>query len=218
VLNTPNELLPRHRRVLLVTGCSALALSIAAVFTADGPVAVAVAALPSEVKVVSRTFVSVLEVLFAFGVSPYLYGALLVIGGSLAFRSTTNRRVPWVLLFVGMSHMTARFVGDILKPPFSRLRPYEALGSDGWHDTWFAAVGNSFPSGHAVHFWSLFFPLAVLFPRYGVPLAVLPTLVSVARIAVNDHYVSDVLASTALAAFVTLAYAVAVLERGSLQN
>lgn len=122
--------------------------------------------------------------------------------------------MPWALLFVGLSQVTARFAADVLKPLLSRLRPYEALGSDGWHDTWFAAVGNSFPSGHAVHFWSLFFAVAVLFPRYTVPLAILPVLVSVARIAVNDHYLSDVIASVALAAFVTLAYAVAVLERG----
>jgi membrane-associated phospholipid phosphatase len=112
-----------------------------------------------------------------------------------------------------MSHVTARFVADILKPPFSRLRPFEALGSDGWHGRWFAAVGNSFPSGHAVHFWSLFFPLAVLFPRWRVPLVVLPVLVSAARVVVNDHYLSDILASAAIAALVTWAYAV-VIELG----
>ena len=191
-----------------------MALSLVAVFTVDGALTVALASLSSDSRRVIQSFVSVLELLFAFGVSPYLYGALLVIAGLLAFRSTKSGLVPWALLFVGLSHVTARFVADILKPPFSRLRPYEALGTDGWHDTWFAAVGNSFPSGHAVHFWSLFFALAVLFPRYRVPLAVLPVLVSAARIAVNDHYLSDVIASAALAAFVTLAYAVAVLERG----
>jgi membrane-associated phospholipid phosphatase len=39
-------------------------------------------------------------------------------------------------------------------------------------------------------------------------------LISAARIAVNDHYLSDILASAALAAFVTWAYAIAILERG----
>jgi undecaprenyl-diphosphatase len=208
------ELLRNHRRVLLVAASSALTLSLVAVFTVDGPLAVLLASLSSDSRRLIQSFVSVFELLFAFGVSPYLYGALLVIAGLLAFRSTKSGVLPWALLFVGLSHVTARFVADILKPPFSRLRPYEALGTDGWHDTWFAAVGNSFPSGHAVHVWSLFFALAVLFPRYRVSLAVLPVLVSAARIAVNDHYLSDVIASAALAAFVTLAYAVAVLERG----
>lgn len=208
------ELMRNHRRALLLAASSAFALSLTAVFTVDGPLAVALSSLSSDSRRVIQSFVSALEVLFAFGVSPYLYGALLVVAGLLAFRWTKSGLVPWALLFVGLSHVTARFLVDILKPPFSRVRPYEALGNDGWHDTWFAAVGNSFPSGHAVHFWSLFFALAVLFPRYRVPLAVLPVRVSAARIAVNDHYVSDVIASAAVAAFVTLAYAVAVLERG----
>ena len=209
------ELLVNHRRVLLVAACSAAAIALAAVPTVDGPLALALASLSPDSRRVIQSFVRIVETVFAFGVSPYLYGAVLVVAGSLAFRST-KRGLPWALLFVGLSHVTARFVADILKPPFSRLRPYEALGSDGygWHDTWFAAVGNSFPSGHAVHFWSLFFALVVLSPRYTVPLAVLPLLVSAARVAVNDHYLSDVIASAAIAALVTLAYAAVVLERG----
>lgn len=78
----------------------------------------------------------------------------------------------------------------------------------------FRRVGNSFPSGHAVHVWSLFFPLLVFFPRYGLRLAVVPTLVSVARVAMNDHYLSDVLASASLAALVTSAYAIVILRPG----
>lgn len=185
-----------------------------AIVAVDGPLAVALSSLAPEVTRVIQSFVGVCELLFAFGVSPYLYGGLLVVAGVVAFRATKSRLVPWALLFVGLSHVTARFVADILKPPFSRLRPFEALGSEGWHDTWFAAVGNSFPSGHAVHFWSLFFPLAVLFPRRRAALVALPLLLSAARVAVNDHYLSDVLASAALAALVTWAYSIAVLEKG----
>ena len=154
------------------------------------------------------------EVLFGFGISRYLYGLLAIIAGLVAFRLRPRTLLPWALLFIGLSHVSSRFVADILKPPFSRLRPFEAIDSDGWHDTWFATVGNSFPSGHAVHFWSLFFPLAALFPKWMVPLAILPVLVSAARIVVNDHYLSDILASAAVAALVTFVYAVAVLERG----
>lgn len=53
---------------------------------------------------------------------------------------------------------------------------------------------------------SLFFPLAVLFPRFRVPLAALPVFISAARVAVNDHYLSDAAASAALAAIVTFAF------------
>ncbi len=208
------RLLSNHRRVLVIAACAAGALSLGAIAFLDGRLAVALSSLSADSRQASHSLVSLCEVLFAFGISPYLYGVLAVVGGLVTFRSRKDSLLPWALLFVGASHVTARFIADILKPPFSRLRPFEALGTDGWHDTWFAAVGNSFPSGHAVHFWSLFFPLAVLFPKYSVPLLVLPVLVSAARVAVNDHYMSDVLASAALAALVTLAYAVVVLERG----
>jgi membrane-associated phospholipid phosphatase len=202
-----------HFRFLIGAAISTAAASALAIAALDGPLALALRSLPREARGFIQGFVGFLEVLFAFGVSPYLYGGLLVLAGLAAFRISTTRAVPRALLFVGLSHVTARFIADILKPPFSRLRPFEALGAHGWQDTWFAPVGNSFPSGHAVHFWSLFFPLAVLFPRWTVPLAVLPIAVSAARVAVNDHYLGDVLASAALAALITWAYAIALLDR-----
>jgi membrane-associated phospholipid phosphatase len=208
------RLLRSHCRALLIAAFVACALSTAAIFTVDGPLAVVLSSLSSESRRWIQSFTSISEVLFAFRISPYLYGALLVMAGVLAFRWRNRTLVPWALLFVGLSHVTARLAADVAKPPFSRLRPFEALANNGWHDTWFATVGNSFPSGHAAHFWGLFFPLAVLFPKYTVPFAVLPALVSTARVAVNDHYLSDVFASVAIAAIVTWAYAVAVLERG----
>lgn len=192
----------------------AAALCAIAIVGLDGPLAMALSSLSADSKRPISQFVHGCEVLFAFGISPYLYGSLLLLAGLLGLARRTNRLLPRALVFVGASHLTARFLADILKPPFSRLRPFEALASGGWHDTWFASVGNSFPAGHAVHVWSLFFPLLVFFPRHGLRLAVVPTLVSVARVAMNDHYLSDVLASASLAALVTSAYAIVILRPG----
>jgi membrane-associated phospholipid phosphatase len=64
---------------------------------------------------------------------------------------------------------------------------------------------NSFPSTHSAHFWSLFFPLALAFPRYRLWFSIVPLFISVARVGVNDHFVSDVLAGAAVAAFMTWA-------------
>ena len=80
---------------------------------------------------------------------------------------------------------------------------------------WFPPVGNSFPSGHAVHFWSLFFPPGRVVSR-GIGnnspfyLFWFPWL----EFVVNDHYFSDVVASAAVAALVTWAYAKTILARG----
>ncbi len=210
-------LLRNHRRVLLLSALGAAILALLAIVALDGPLAVALSLLAPEARERIQNFVRICEVVFAFGLSRYLYGFVLIVAGlaALPFRKTSL--LPWALLFVGLSHVTARLAAGIVKVPFSRLRPFEALGANGWHDTWFAAVGNSFPSGHAVHFWSLFFPLVILFPQFRIALVILPVLVSAARIVVNDHYTSDVLASVAIAALATWVYDVAVLERGAVK-
>jgi membrane-associated phospholipid phosphatase len=210
----PIRLTSSHRRTLLLSAFAAAALCVLSIFAFDGPTAAALSSLSSESRRGIQRLVTAFELVFAFGVSPYLYGLLVAVAGTLTLVIRKGGVLPWALLFIGLSHVTARFLADILKPPFSRLRPFEALTSSGWQDAWFAPVGNSFPSGHAVHFWSLFFPLAILFPRYGPALVVLPIVISVARIAVNDHYLSDIFASVAIAALVTWAFAVTVLDRG----
>ena len=197
--------MPTHHSMLVRCALTAAALAVLSILTLDGPLAVALSSIPAEARRAIEHGVSVCEWLFGFRVSPYLYGGLLVFAGIVA-KAWRRGIVSRPLVFIGLAHLTARFVAGIMKPLFSRFRPYEAFGADGWHDTWFAAMGNSFPSGHAVHFWSVFFPLVVLFPRFWVPLAILPVLISVARVAANDHYLSDVIASLALAALVTWAY------------
>lgn len=198
--------------MLLRSGLIAAALALLSIFLLDGPVALAMSSVPVEAKRAITKSVVMCEWIFGFRVSPYLYGGLLVLAG-IAAMAWKKRPVALSLIFIGMAHLTARLVAGVMKPPFSRLRPFEAFTDNGWHDTWFATVGNSFPSGHAVHFWSLFFPLVLLFPRLWIPFAVLPLLISSARVVVNDHYLSDVIASVAVAALVTWAYAKVILVR-----
>ena len=65
-------------------------------------------------------------------------------------------------------------------------------------------MATLFRPGTAAYFWGLFFPLAFLFPRYRIPFLVIPLFITVARVGVNDHWCSDVLASAAIAAAITL--------------
>jgi membrane-associated phospholipid phosphatase len=97
--------------------------------------------------------------------------------------------------------------GSYLKVLFGRLRPYQLLERNDWSHAWFSG-GNSFPSGHVAYFWGLFLPLACLYPKYGVPLLVVPVFIALARIDENVHFLSDVLGSIALAALMTLLGAV----------
>ena len=143
----------------------AIAIVVLSVPLLDGRLALAMSSVPAETRHAINQGVGLCEWLFGFRVSTYLSGAVLIIAGVVA-RAWKRVTVAQTLFFIGLVHLTARFLTGIMKTPFSRLRPFEALVNGNWHDTWFAAVGNSFPSGHAVHFWGLFFPLVILFPRF----------------------------------------------------
>jgi membrane-associated phospholipid phosphatase len=94
-----------------------------------------------------------------------------------------------------------------LKNVFLRTRPFQG------EDKFFVEGGSSFPSGHAAHFWGLFFAIAIAFPRLRIPFLILAIFVSIARVVVNDHYVGDVIGSAAIAALVAYALALAFRRR-----
>ena len=51
---------------------------------------------------------------------------------------------------------------------------------------------DSFPSSHTATYFSLCWPLALAFPRWRVPLLVLPGLIALGRLVLGMHYLSDV--------------------------
>jgi membrane-associated phospholipid phosphatase len=93
-----------------------------------------------------------------------------------------------------------------LKEIFQRLRPFKVIEAGNWDWKFFSGHGDAFPSGHSAFFWGLFFPLAYVFPRYRLPLLIIPVFISIARVGVNVHWCSDVIASAGLAALVTLVF------------
>ena len=91
---------------------------------------------------------------------------------------------------------------ELLKRIFDHPRPYEVLTNihklivDNEH-------GMSFPSGHAVIYFS--FAFAFWGTEYFWPFFILAVLGSVARVFVGVHFPADLLASFVLAALVVLA-------------
>ncbi|HEX8504690.1 MAG TPA: phosphatase PAP2 family protein, partial [Hymenobacter sp.] len=65
---------------------------------------------------------------------------------------------------------------------------------------------DSFPSTHTAIYFSLFLPVAVAFPRYRVPLLVLPGFVALGRLVLGVHYLSDVWFSVWLVAAFTFLF------------
>ncbi|MBF9237794.1 phosphatase PAP2 family protein [Hymenobacter sp. BT683] len=119
---------------------------------------------------------------------------VLLIAGFVVFRWVLRQRWGTVFLIVLLTHLASQASASLLKGTVHRLRP-EVLLAAGYQGLGFGAAtghNDSFPSGHVAGYFSLFMPLAVAFPRWQVPLLVLPTLILLGRLVLGEHYLSDV--------------------------
>ncbi len=195
-----------NRRSLAYVAALAIALSILSIFVLDRPIALLVHQLGGEDSRFLQNGTTALELASGMTFSKFALGFVLILAGAALFAWRAKRQVAWILLFLGSTHLVARLTAGVLKEVFHRSRPFEVLPSGAWNHQFFTAHGSAFPSGHAAHFWALYFPLAFLFPRWRLPLLILPTFIVIARIGVNDHWLSDILGSIAIAALVTLLF------------
>jgi membrane-associated phospholipid phosphatase len=148
--------------------------------------------------------VALLDLAAGKEITNFLLGAVLIIAGLVFFG--LKRRPPWprALLFVGTVQLLCTAIADFAKPPFGRLRPFQAMAGGQGSDRWFMGPDfGSFPSGHVAFYAGLALPLALLFPRWRAPLLAVPLLVGGERVVSHDHYVSDVGAAFLLAGLVT---------------
>jgi membrane-associated phospholipid phosphatase len=195
-----------NRRQIIIAFLIALALTVLSIFLLDQPIAAFAQRAGGRESPLLQQGTLWLEVASGFPINRYFLTYLFVGVGLLLFIWRSTRSAAWVLLFVGCTHIVIRLTAGTLKNVFHRLRPFEVIQAGNWDWKFFGDQGSAFPSGHAAHFWGLFFPLAFLFPRYRWPLLILPVFISIARIGVNDHWCSDVLASAAIAALLTLLF------------
>jgi membrane-associated phospholipid phosphatase len=193
-----------NRRQIGYSILVSLALTFLSIFFFDQPIAAFVQRAGGRSSVILQQGTSFLEVISGFPIAKYALTCALLMVGLVLFAWKSTRAVAWILLFVGCAQFVTRIAAGTLKSVFERLRPFEVIQAGDWDWKFFGGHGNSFPSGHAAHFWGLFFPLAFLFPRYRIPLLIVPLFISVARVGVNDHWCSDVLGSIAIAAAITL--------------
>jgi membrane-associated phospholipid phosphatase len=104
-------------------------------------------------------------------------------------------------LFVFLGVALAGLASDLLKILIGRSRPW-VLFRDGTYDfspLQLSANYQSFPSGHAACAAAAALTLAVIAPRYRVPLLLAALLIALTRVAMVAHYLSDVVAGAALA-------------------
>jgi len=195
-----------NRRQLGCSALVALVLTLLGIFLVDQPIAAFVQHACAGQSVVLKKGTTWLEIAFGLHVTQYLLTYLLLGLGAVLFILKASRTVAWVLIFVGCTQVATRLTVTGLKDVFQRLRPFKVIEAGNWDWKFFSGHGDSFPSGHSAFFWGLFFPLAFLFPRCRLPLLIIPVFISIARVGVNVHWCSDVIASAGLAALITLVF------------
>jgi len=195
-----------NRRQLGYSALVALILTVLSIFFFDQPMAAFVQHAGGGQSVVLNKGTTWLEIAFGLHITQYFLTYLLLGLGAVLFISKTSRPVAWVLFYVGCTQVVTRLTATGLKEVFQRLRPFKVTEAGNWDWKFFSGHGDAFPSGHSAFFWGLFFPLAFIFPRYRLPLLIIPVFISIARVGVNVHWCSDVIASAGLAASITLVF------------
>ena len=95
---------------------------------------------------------------------------------------------------------------NLLKVVFGRARPQLYADDHLYGFFWgkLEVLYRSFPSGHATTAIAVWLAFALLFPRYRLWLIAVGVLVALSRVAVAQHYLSDVLVGGWLGAMTTL--------------
>jgi len=197
---------PALKRFALLTVATAIVAAVSYVWL-DRPIAMA---LHNS----GPAFQPAMAFVTAFGLGgPYLIlsaAAVLVcwVGGY----TVAARRAAYIFLVVAASGL---FV-DIIKPVFGRVRPTLLFSDHLYGFTGIGAHSNhwSFPSGHSATVAALAYALSLLYPRLMPVWIAAALLVACSRIALDQHYLSDVMAGLYFGVAFAWAIAAAFRARG----
>jgi undecaprenyl-diphosphatase len=107
---------------------------------------------------------------------------------------------------VALSTLSASIVTWVLKLAILRPRPLAALGAAAVHVVGKPVFERSWPSGHATVAAAVWLSLALIFPRWNIPLIAIGLVSGASRVFVGAHYPGDVIAGFTIGvAFVFLA-------------
>lgn len=115
------------------------------------------------------------------------------------------RVVSAIPAFLFLSITASGIAVDLLKFIFGRLRPKLLFNSGAYDFTWLGMRSDhwSFPSGHSATIVALMTALWCLWPRHLLFYVLVAIVVSLSRVAVGAHYLSDILAGAFVAVLAT---------------
>lgn len=189
---------PAPRALLVAAAIGALA-TVLALVVVDRPLARALG--PYEPLAIWNLGIEILEWVTAFPLWRMGLPVVLVAGMVVTVAVPRWRHHAYAWMYLAGLHLATRLATIHLKDATQRMRPFKWLDK-GQPDATFFEGGASFPSGHGTLFTSLAIGIAVLFPRTRIPMFAIAGFVAIARVGVNEHWASDVLASFTLVTLV----------------
>ena len=163
-------------------------------------------ALAKYCRALNPTIKNIAEVITTFGIATWYMVISFIL--YLLFRFIYKNKLNAMRsLFVFLSLSFTGIFITILKWIAGRHRA-SALFNHGLYGFDYFAVGydiSSFPSGHAQTAFTMATTLTILCPKWGLPLFVIAGLVSISRIILTSHYLSDVIAGAGFGILCTLA-------------
>jgi membrane-associated phospholipid phosphatase len=211
-MNAADQPLPRDIpswRTLALAGIAVFALCLALMVWVDVPLALFVHGYDET------TFEKVFAVITHLGNGVIWYVLALV---AMASALIEARRAPsaqatlilrqrlraWMFLIVTLAASGLLING--LKLVVGRARPPALFktGAAHFYPLSDVATSWSFPSGHTQSIWAAMTALAWIYPALRIPCLVLAVLVSISRIIVGAHFLSDVVAGAFLAVAVAV--------------
>ena len=138
------------------------------------------------------------DIVTGYTISKYFIVGIVLLVGVIMLAIDKNLSRAKYFFFISLTEFTSRLVVGMLKNVFERARPSHLLESKQAGQTFWIAGGDSFPSGHVGHYFAIFLPLMVLFPKQRLLLLIVPLYISLGRLILNVHYLSDVLTSVYL--------------------
>jgi membrane-associated phospholipid phosphatase len=157
-------------------------------------------------RTLNRSIIDIAEIVTTVGITRWylIASAVLFVFFAFIYRMKLQAMRS---LFVLVSLSVAGIALHLIKWLAGRNRPINLFNHDNFGFTYFG-VGyefNSFPSGHAQTIFTVATALAILFPRFGIPLFIIAAAVSATRIILTAHYLSDVIAGALVGILCTLA-------------
>ena len=109
-------------------------------------------------------------------------------------------------LFVLSTTILSGVLINIIKVIFGRARPRLYIEEDLYGFFWFKldVLYRSFPSGHATTAMGVWLAFALLFPKYRFLFILIGGIISLSRVIIGEHYLSDVLIGGWIGAMTTL--------------